>query len=214
MVGFLKENYRPFSKVMAGAGDLCQFGTEEGLNDRSYKHHDSLRGPLGDDLSYIPPRSKWYIGFDFGTSGGAEGAWMKDFLRWVALKVGKPLEFEEIEGAVPVIIYDHPGDWKSFDKIWPVLRRSEYNVTDDLRSFLTNDQGFRGNTQQVKKMHEHSMEHLEDKAKEEGWSAAQLKANKDDRNQRTWDHMFKVAKRADKYVKKELQRLDKLWEAR
>jgi len=214
MVAFLKENYRPFSEVMAGAGDLCEYGTEEGLNDRSYKHTDGIRGPLGDDLSYIPKRSKWYVGFDFGTSGGAEGAWMKDFLRWVATKVGKPLEFEEIEGAVPVIIYDHPGSWKNFDEIWPVLRRSEYNVTKDMRSFLTNDHGFRGWTQSVKQMHARSMEHLEETATKEDWGAKRLEANKQLRDVQTWDHMFKVAKRTDAFVKKELKRLDNLWEAR
>jgi hypothetical protein len=215
MARFLKKHYRPFSEVVAGAGCLDEYGDDAGLNDRSWKHSDWLRGPLPEDLSYIPDETKWYIGFDFGNSGGAEGSWMKDFLRWVAVKIGKRHEFSMIEGAVPYIIYDVPADeeWETLDSIWPVLDRSEYNITKDMRSYLTDGCGFRGWAQQVKLMREHSIQHTDERAVEEGWDVPRLKAEKQRRAQR-FDFMLKVAKRTDQYVKKELRRLDALWEAR
>lgn len=213
MLRFLKKHYRPFSEVVAGAGCLVEYGTEASLNDRTFKHTDRLRGPLGEDLSYIPDEVKWYLGFDFGGSDGAQGSWMKDFLRWVATKVGKRHEFSMIEGEVPYIVYDIPDDeeWETLDSIWPVLDRSEYRVTKDMRSYLTDQYGFRGWVQQVKLMREHSMERADERAEEEGWNAHRLKAEKKQRAQK-FEFMLKVAKRTDRYVKKDLKRLDELWE--
>lgn len=89
MFAFLEEHYRPFSKVVAGAGCLDYFvADEKEFENRNFEHHDSICGPCREGLSYIPDDSDFYIGFDFMTSGGAEGQWMFEFLRWVATKVG------------------------------------------------------------------------------------------------------------------------------
>jgi hypothetical protein len=213
MVRFLKKHYRPFSVLAAGSGCLCEVADLHELNDRTWKHTDNLRGPLGEDLSYIPDTTKWYIGFDFGSSMGGQGHWAKDFLRWVATKVGKTHQFEVIEGEVPYIVYDIPDDdWDAFDYVWPVLEKSEYTVTKDMRSFVT-DHGFRGWAQQAKEMREFSMKRAPERAEEEGWNAHRLKIELERRAQRH-DLTLKVAKRADKYIKRELRRLDALWEAR
>jgi len=213
MLRFLKKHYRPFSEVVGGAGCLDPYGDEASLKNRSFKHSDWLRGPLGEDLSYIPDETEWYIGFDFGGSGDAQGSWMKDFLRWVATKVGKRHEFSMIEGAVPYIVYDiyDEEEWETLDSIWPVLDRSEYNVTKDMRQFLVTN-GFRGWTQQVKSMRAHAMSVMKERAEQEGGATKQLEAHKADRK-RAFEFMLKVAKRTDHYVKKELERLDKLWGA-
>lgn len=212
MLFFLGQNYRPFSVLAAGSGCLSEIADQEDLDNREWKHTDGIRGPLGDDLSYVHG-TKWYIGFDFGTSGGGQGAWMKDFCRWVATKVGRLHQFEVIEGKVPYIVYDTPDDdWDSFDSVWPVLERSEFDVTKDMESFVV-DRGFRGWAQQVRQMRAHSKRVTKERCDREGGSQSMYEARWADRNE-FWKKQMRIAKRADKYIKAELARLDKLWEAR
>lgn len=213
MFAFLKKHYRPFSVLAAGSGCLSELAEEIHLNDRTWAHTDDLRGPLRSDMSYGSSFSKWYIGFDLHSSAGGQGTWVKDFCRWVATKVGKLHQFKEIEGPVPYIVYDIPDDdWDSFDGVWPVLERSEYSVTKDMRQYVV-DRGFRGWVPQVRSMREHSANVSENRAKREGWSRRQLEWHKERRNQ-FWDLQMKIARRADKYIRAELRRLDELWENR
>lgn len=212
MVAFLKKHYRPFSVLAAGSGCLSEVADQEDLDNREWKHTDSIRGPLGDDLSYIPDDTKWYIGFDFGTSGGGQGTWMKDVCRWMATKVGHRRTFHDIEGQVPYIVYDIPNDAQDRDSIWPVLERSEFDVTKDLESLVT-DRGFRGWAQQVRQMRAHSKRVTKERCDQEGGTKAMFEARWAQRNE-TWKLQMRIAKRADKYIKAELARLDELWENR
>ena len=213
MFAFLREHYRPFSVLAAGSGCLEEIGELEDLNDRKWKHTDSLRGPLREDMSYGGDVSKWYIGFDFGGGSGGEYTWMKDFCRWVATKVGRLRQFEAIEGRVPYIVYDIPDDdWDRFDYVWPVLERSEFSVTADMRQFVVDD-GFRGWTQRIGESRKHAKHAAKGRAEREGWTKRQLNAYIK-RRMDFWDQQERIAKRADKYIKKELHRLSDLWEAR
>ena len=213
MLFFLGQNYRPFSVLAAGSGCLSEIARIEELNDRTWEHRNELRGPLGDDLSYVHG-AKWYIGFDFGTSSGGQGHWMKDVCRWMATKVGRLHQFGMIEGKVPYIVYDIPDDeeWETLDSIWPVLERSEFDVTKDLESFVV-DRGFRGWAQQVRESRAHIERTTMKRCNEKNWSPAQYKVSLAQRN-KFWSHQMRIAKRADKYIKAELARLDDLWENR
>lgn len=197
MFAFLEEHYRPFSELAAGSGYLGEFSSEEDLNNRSFEHTDSIRGPRKDDLSYVHDKKNCYIGFDMSTSGGAQGVWMKDFCRWMATKVGRLRTFKDVEGKVPYVVYDMGGP----DDLWPVLERSQYNVTKEMESYLV-DRGFRGWTALIESMFQ---DHC-------GF------ADRDDRpapkrDEGVWAIQFTVAGRADQYIKAELERLDALWEA-
>jgi hypothetical protein len=211
MFAFLQENYRPFSVLAAGSGCLSEIAFESELENREWKHTDSIRGPLMEDMSYGEPKGP-YIGFDFGSSMGGEGAWMKDFCRWVAMKVGRRRTFPDIEGKVPYVVYDIPENANDRDSIWPVLERSEFDVTADLKDFVVDD-GFRGWAQQVRKTRKHSEKGALRRQKEEGWSAKQLGFYRE-RQEAMWDKQERVAKRADTYIKRELRRLSELWEKR
>lgn len=214
MFAFLKKNYRPFSVLAAGSGCLSEIADQSDLDNREWKHTDGIRGPLKEDMSYVA-EGACYIGFDFGTSGGGQGHWMKDFCRWVATKVGKTHQFAVVEGKVPYIIYDIPEGkttWDSFDSVWPVLERSEFDVTKDMESFVV-DRGFRGWAQQVREMRAHSKVIAKKRSDQENWSPAQFKAHVARRND-FWVHQMRIARRADKYIKAELARLDELWENR
>jgi len=213
MLFFLGQNYRPFSVLAAGSGCLSEIARIEELNDRTWEHRNELRGPLGDDLSYVHG-AKWYIGFDFGTSSGGQGHWMKDVCRWMATKVGRLHQFGMIEGKVPYIVYDIPDDeeWETLDSIWPVLERSEFDVTKDMESFVV-DRGFRGWAHQVREGRAHSKRVTKERCDHEGGSKSQFDARWADRN-KMWALQMRIAKRADKYIKAELARLDELWENR
>jgi len=210
MFAFLKEHYRPFSVLAAGSGCLDEIADQQDLDNREWEHRDCIRGPLKDDLSYTT--SKCYIGFDFGFSGGAEGTWMKDFCRWVATKVGRLRTFPDVEGKVPYVVYDIPAHANDRDSIWPVLERSEFTVTRDMKSFLV-DRGFRGWARQVDVMRKHSRLVARERAKRDNWTKRELAAHLA-KQTAFWDLQERIAERADEYIKAELQRLDNLWEER
>lgn len=189
MFAFLEEHYRPFSKVVAGAGCLDYFvADEKEFENRNFEHHDSICGPCREGLSYIPDDSDFYIGFDFMTSGGAEGQWMFEFLRWVATKVGVRYLFD-FGAQVPFIVYDIPTGPDDLDSRWPILERSEFRDVDEkLQQFVT-DNSFKGMLRVVQSRRKMS------------WNPQQ------------YDFWERVATRADLYFRKELRRLDELWAA-
>lgn len=203
MLAFLEDHYRPWSVLAASSGCLDEMASEEELNNLEWEHQDTIYGPSGDSLSYVSDEEyPWYIGFDFGSSGGGEGTWMKEFCRWVATKVGAMKTFKE-GGASLFVCYD--------DEAWPMLERSEH-AGSDLEPFVVTN-GFRGWLPMVRQMETRSKHRLEERKKTENWSEAQHRERLKEHAQR-WDVKVETAKRADSYVKKELSRLDMLWEER
>jgi len=75
------------------------------------------------------------------------------------------------------------------------------------------DRGFRGWAHQVREGRAHSKRVTKERCDHEGGSKSQFDARWADRN-KMWALQMRIAKRADKYIKAELARLDELWENR
>lgn len=137
MVAFLKIHYRPLSVILSPIGCF----------------EDDLRGPLTEDMSYGSSFSRWYIGFDYVAAIGLDRAWLKAFLRWVALKVGPRHAFEGMVVASPYIVYDSATSLDDLDQVWPVLL-SEVPGHPQYESFVGDTLGFRESSQHLRKVEE------------------------------------------------------------